>query len=96
MKIRNLTRKSGQAIISAWPPLWVGPYRAGDTFPVGEEGVLRFVKRLGDRLSLTMEHEGRECIGGLEWDQPPTLEAVERVLRAHVGQPIKVIGDLDV
>jgi len=96
MKIRSLTRKSGQAIISVWPPLWASSYGPGDKFPLGEEGVLESVRCIGDRLSLTMRYEGRECVGSLEWDQPPTLDAVENVLRAHVGQPIKVIRDLDV
>lgn len=96
MKIRNLTRKSGQAIISVWPPLWASSYGPGDKFAIGDEGVLKSVKRRGNRLGLTMEYEGREHVGSLEWDQPPTLEAIEKVLQAHLGEPIKAIGDLDV
>jgi len=96
MKIRNLTRKSGQAIISVWPPLWASSYRAGDKFAVGEEGVLKSVRRLDDRLSLTMEYEGREHVGSLRWDTPPPLDTVQKLLREHIGVPIKVISDLDV
>ncbi len=95
MKIRNLKRKSGQAIISVWPPLWTSSYGPGDKFPLGEEGVLKSVKRRGDRLGLTMEYEGRECSGSLQWDAPPSLDEVEKVLQACLGQPIKAIGDLD-
>lgn len=96
MKIRNLKRKSGQAIISVWPPAWASSYGPGDKFAVGDEGVLKSVKRLDDRLSLTMEYAGREHVGSLQWDAPPSLDEVEKVLRAHLGLPIKAISDLDV
>jgi hypothetical protein len=36
---------------------------------------------------LTIEYEGREAVGRLEWDPPPSLTAVEKVLRAHLGNP---------
>jgi hypothetical protein len=36
MKIRNLKRKSGQAVYSVWPSLWAGSYAARDKFPIGE------------------------------------------------------------
>jgi len=32
----------------------------------------------------------------LEWTPPPSVEAVEKVLKDREGQPIKTIGDLDV
>jgi hypothetical protein len=62
---------------------------------VGEEGVLESVKRMGDRLSLTMKYKGRERFGSLQWDAPPSLDAVERVLLGNLGKPIKTVGDLD-
>jgi len=96
MKIRNLKRKSGQAVVSVWPPQWAGSYGPGDKFAVGEVGVLTSVKRLPDRLSLTIKYEGREHSGSLQWDAPPSLDDMEKVLKAHLGEPIKAIGDLDV
>jgi hypothetical protein len=98
MKIRNLKRKSGQAIYSVWPPKWGGSYEAGDKFALGDVGVLVSVKRLGDdHLSLTIKYEGREHSASLlQWDAPPSLDEVEKVLKAHLGEPIKAIGDLDV
>ena len=39
---------------------------------------------------------GREHFGVLEWTPPPTLEAVENLLTAHIGEPVQTIGDLDV
>lgn len=96
MKIRNLKRKFGQAIVLVWPPEWGGSYGPGDKFPMGDEGVLVSVDRQADHLSLTIKYEGREQSGILQWDSPPSLDKVEKVLRANLGQPIKVISDLDV
>ena len=105
-KIRNLKRRSAEtivsvwppqeAVVSVWPPKWGGSYGAGDKFVIGEGGVLVSVKRLGDRLSLTIKHEGREHSGSLQWDAPPSLDEVEKVLTAHLGEPIRDIGDLEV
>ena len=65
MKIRRLKRKLGGVIDSVWPPRWtfsIHP-RGGDEILVGEEGVLESVKRMGERLSLTMKYKGRERFG---------------------------------
>lgn len=95
MKIRNLKRKSGEAVVSVWPPPWASSYGPGSKFAIGEEGILKSVRRVGDRLSLTIEYDGREHGGSLEWDQPPALATVEKALKAHLGEPTKAIGDLD-
>ena len=96
MRIRDLKRKSGEAVVSCWPPLWASAYRPGSKLAIADEGVLRSVRRIGDRLSLTMEYDGREHVGALEWDAPPSLDDVEKLLRAHVGQTIRAIGELAV
>ena len=92
MKIRNLNRKSGETIYSVWPPPWSGSY--GSAY--GQVGDLVSVKRLGDGLPLTIKYKGHEYSGTLQWDAPPSLDDVEKVLKAHLGEPIKAIGDLDV
>ena len=43
-----------------------------------------------------MKYKGREYIGSLQWDAPPSLVAVEKVLHANLGKPITTTGDLDV
>jgi hypothetical protein len=91
VKIRNLKRKSGEAIYSVWPPPWSGSYGSAG----GEVGDLVSVKRLGDGLRLTIKYKGYEYSGNLEWDAPPSRDDVETVLTAHLGA-IKAIGDLDV
>jgi hypothetical protein len=80
MKIRHLKRKFGGVIDSVWPPRWTFSThpRGGDEILVGEEGVLESVKRMGERLSLTMKYKGRQRFGSLQWDAPPSLDAVER------------------
>lgn len=95
MKLRDVTRTSEGAVLHIWPPqllVQIGPM----TEP--GEGVLKRVKRFGNRLSLTVEYEGHAAWGGVEvpQDQRPSVDAVERVLKASVGKPIKEIGDLDV
>jgi len=51
-----------------------------------------------DSQALVTRHRdgGREVVVRLECDEPPTLDAVEKVLRAHIDEPIQAIGDLDV
>ena len=96
MKIRRLKRKSGETVVSVWPPQWAFPHRPGDMLALGEEGVLESVLLRGDRLLLTLKYKGREYIGSLQWDAPPPLVAVEKVLHANLGKLITTIGDLDV
>src|SRR2546428_408130 len=59
MRIRDLKRKSGEAVVSCWPPLWASAYRPGSKLAIPDEGVLRSVRRIGDRLSLTMDYDER-------------------------------------
>jgi hypothetical protein len=96
MKIRNLKRKSGGIDVSVWAKGWTSSFASADKFAVGEVGTLKSVNRVGNRLSLAIEYEGREHFGSLEWDAPPSLDAVEKALRDNIGKPIKTIGDLDV
>src|SRR5262249_42021903 len=96
MKLRDVTRRYGGAVTHVWPPqllVQIGPMIVQ---PGG--GVLRGVERVGKRLSLTLEHEGEEAWGGVEVEQGqrPSVDAVERVLKASVGKAINEIGDLDV
>lgn len=96
MKLRDVTRPAGTARLHVWPPQVVAV--AAATLMRPGEGVLKSVRRIGDRLALTIEHEGREATSGVELDpdQQSLLDAVEKVLRANLGKPIKAISDLDV
>ncbi len=69
VKIRNLKRKSCETMVSVWPPSWASSYGAGDKFAIGEEGTLRSVRRVGNHLTLTIDYDGREHLGALEWDE---------------------------
>jgi hypothetical protein len=43
-----------------------------------------------------VKYDNREHTGSLEWGPPPAVEAVEAVLRAHLGIEIGMLGDLKV
>lgn len=99
MKLRDLMHRfEGLSHhVRAWPPIWMpGGYVATDAF--GADGVLESVsvRRLEERLSLRMRYQGQEHMVCLAWDPPPSLTDVERVLRAHLGNTITDIGELDV
>jgi hypothetical protein len=96
MKLRDVTRTYGGAVTHVWPPQLL--VQIGPMIVEPGDGVLTSVKRFGNRLSVTVEHEGQEAWGGVEVEQHhrPSVDAVERVLRASVGKAIKEIGDLDV
>ena len=96
MRIRDLKRKHGSAIVSVWPPMWSGSYGPGDRFAVGEQGVLQGIRRVGGRLSLTIEYEGRLHHGPLEWTTPPSLADVEDTLRGCIGRPTHEVGEAEV
>ena len=95
MKLRDVTRTSGRATTHIWPPQLL--VQIGPMIVEPGEGVLKSVKRFGNRLALTVEQDGQEAWGGVEveQDQRPSADAVEKVLKASVGKPIKEIGDLD-
>ena len=74
------------------------PGGCGPSDAFGADGVLESVsvRRLEDRLTLRMRYKGREHMACLSWDPPPSLTDVEQVLRAHLGNTITDIGDLEV
>ena len=96
MKLRDVTKTDGGAVTHVWPPQLL--VQIGPMLVEPGDGVLKSVKRLGNRLSLTVEHEGQEAWAGVEveQDQRPSVDVVERVLKASLGKAIKEIGDLDV
>jgi hypothetical protein len=100
MKILDLKkRSSGGAIFSCWPPIWSG---FGDVFNSLEDGSLKEVKRIKNQssgkehLMLVRKVREQEGVGALQWDEPPSISAVETVLKAHLGGSIKSIGALEV
>jgi len=68
-------------------------------FTPGYLGVLKSVQRIRDRefgdwLAVVAVHEGREHLGALRCDGPPSLSEVEHVLRGQIGRPIQDIGNI--
>src|ERR1700758_786309 len=88
---------------SNWPPVWAGSYGPGDTFPMGEEGVLTGVamneasKALPRHLTLTMEHRGNGSSAVLCCDdEERVIPRLFEILKGCIGWEISRIGDLDV
>jgi hypothetical protein len=89
MKIRDLK-------VPAWPPAWGSSFGRGDKLAGSYDGVLESVERIENRLRLRIKYDGADYAGILEWEPPPALEAVEKILRQHVGQQITAISELEV
>jgi hypothetical protein len=90
MKLRDLRLRSRKA---GWPPRWVGFSRPTET--VAEEGVLEGVQRLGNRLLLQINTNGRRRTATLEWDPPPSVGVVEAVLLANTGAEVRNLADCE-
>jgi hypothetical protein len=67
MKLQDVTRTYGGAVAHVWPPQLL--VQIGLMILQLGEGVLKSVKQFGNRLSLTVEHEGQEAWGGVEVQQ---------------------------
>ena len=94
MKLREFKQRSGEATL--WPPRWVDSSGPGDTSAVAEEGVLEGVERLGPRLLLRINSNGRRRTASLLWDPPPGVGEVEALLVTSIGAEIRDLGDLEV
>jgi hypothetical protein len=94
MRIRDLKRKPGSGRVPAWPPEWTSADGAAGIFRTSDEGVLESVERFKERLIVRMRFDEREHLGSLQWNEPPTVDEVEAVLKAHLGESIRSVGDL--
>jgi hypothetical protein len=92
MRLRYIRRKYSRHRSYIWPP--AGPY---GTSNVAWEGILTDVRRIGDRLSLTVRIKGADHITLLdEWNAPPSVDAVEAALMRMVGRTILAVGEVEV
>ena len=90
MKLRDLQQRAGTAMV--WPPQWVESSGPGHTSTVAEEGVLKGLQRMGNRLLLQITINGRRRT----WDPPPAVGDAEVALLASIGAEIRRLGDLEV
>jgi hypothetical protein len=85
---------------SNWPPLWAWIEGKEDKKPMGEVGILREVifykPSVLARCFLIIEYEESRYIGALLFDDLPFCRQVVDLLQACCGQPMKLIGDLDI
>ncbi len=90
-----MIRKNGDLI---WPPVWTPTQINRDEKPVGEVGILEDVTMsdLNDnKIFMFMQSEGFRYMGFMIFDDVPFCDEIYRLLKSHVGRPIKEIGDLD-
>ena len=93
MKLRDLQPRAGTTMV--WPPQW-GILWARPASAVAEEGVLKGLQRLGNRLLLQITINGHRRTASMEWDPPPAVGDVEVLLLASIGAEIRRLGDLEV
>ena len=94
MKLRDLQPRAGTTMV--WPPRWEGSSGPGQPSAVAEEGVLKGLQRMGNRLLLQITINGRRRTTRMEWDPPPAVGDVEVALLASIGAEIRRLGDLEV
>jgi hypothetical protein len=79
-----------------WPPLWIASTDAATL--AGEIGVLKDV--ISDitsqrRCFLMIEHDGKNYVGTLKFDDAAFCSLISRLFNRYVGRTIREIGDLD-
>jgi hypothetical protein len=95
MQLRFLKRARSR--LKVWPPSEGGRYGLRDGPQLQETGLLTAVSRIGNRLSVTIQFEGRQHIVLLhEWDEPPTIEQVHAALARAVGRRVSEVGEIDI
>ena len=93
MKLCELTQRAGEPI---WPARWVESLGPEDASAAPEDGVLEGLARLGGRLFLRINVAGRLRTASLEWEGPPAVGDVEKVLAANIGARIRELGALEI
>jgi hypothetical protein len=82
-----------------WPPTWFQLNSTWSKRLIGEVGVLKDVMipnaPSGHRLFLVIEHESKQYMGSLIFDDPTFCWMLGKMLKRHLDWPIKTIGDLD-
>jgi len=94
MQLRFLKARSR---LKVWPPSDGGRYGLRDSPQLQESGVLTATARIGNRLSVTIQLEGRQHTLILdEWPEPPSIEEVHAALRTMLGKRIWEVGQVDI
>jgi len=98
MKLRDhpmMIRTNGYR---SWPPSWTTTHQDRDEKPVGEVGTLQDVVRshiIDNKIFLFIESDGFRYMGFITFDDPGFYNKIYRLLKHHVGWPIKEIGDIE-
>jgi hypothetical protein len=85
--------------IRTWPPNWIRTSGKEITATDGEIGILRDVKTydsISSRCFLFIEHNGATLMGRISCDSATVCQALVNLLKTHIGQPLRSIGDLSI
>jgi hypothetical protein len=82
-----------------WPPNWVRT-SGKEILPTdGEIGILKDVKTydsISSRCFLFIEHNGATFMGRISCDSATVCQALVNLLKTHIGEPLRSIGDLSI
>jgi hypothetical protein len=84
--------------IPNWPPVWSRGYFDQAKTVHGEVGILKGIvthEALPNRCYLAIDHEEREYVGSLLFDDAAFCSQVAHLLEFYRGCSIKEIGDVD-
>jgi hypothetical protein len=85
--------------IRTWPPNWVRTSGKQITATDGEIGILKDVKTydsISSRCFVFIEHNGATFIGRISCDSATVCQALVNLLKRHIGEPLRSIGDLPI
>jgi hypothetical protein len=93
MKLRDLRFGS----VPAWPPVFGGPYGMGDRFAAGDFCTLKNAERFEDGVRVTIKCSDLESSGVMRWHgDMPSVEQVVVALRAHHGDDVATLGEIEI
>jgi hypothetical protein len=85
--------------VCSWPPAWLRTSGNENSIATGEVGILRDVKThdaISSKCFLFMEHNGASFVGRMSVDSTALCQKLVRLLKQHRGEPLNLIGELDV
>ena len=98
IKLREHPDLTDQGVRS-WPPNWIRTSGKEITATNGEIGILRDVKTydsVSSRFFLFIEHNGATFMGRIFCDSATVCQALVNLLKTHIGEPLRSIGDLSI
>jgi hypothetical protein len=84
--------------VRSWPPVWTRSRTYGAKPLAGEVGVLTYVysnRRVVNKCFLVIDYEQETYVGSLVCADRSFCAEISDLLRNHIGQSLREIGDLE-